>query len=105
MEIFFQTYLLPLLNILKVILFICVPLLIGMAYLTLMERKVMGWMQRRARSKCGGSFRSVATVCRCAKINDQRDDYPLGCESNFIFNCADAYFFIGSVGLGGDTIS
>ncbi len=54
--VFFENYLLPLLDILKMILFITAPILLGMAYLTLFERKVMGWMQRRKGPNVVGPF-------------------------------------------------
>ena len=78
MAIFFQNYLLPLLNILKVILFISVPLLIGMAYLTLMERKVMGWMQRRRGPNVVGPFGLLQPFADALKLMTKETIIPSG---------------------------
>ncbi|MCH9852921.1 MAG: NADH-quinone oxidoreductase subunit NuoH [Alphaproteobacteria bacterium] len=53
---FFNDYLIPALWLIGSILLIIVPLMIAMAYLTLMERKVMGWMQRRKGPNVVGAF-------------------------------------------------
>ncbi|MGE4218924.1 MAG: NADH-quinone oxidoreductase subunit NuoH [Alphaproteobacteria bacterium] len=47
MDSFLQTYVIPTAWIVGGILAIVVPLLLGVAYLTLAERKVIGWMQLR----------------------------------------------------------
>ncbi|MCH9845620.1 MAG: NADH-quinone oxidoreductase subunit H, partial [Alphaproteobacteria bacterium] len=54
--VFFDDYLIPALWLIGSILLIIVPLMIAMAYLTLMERKVMGWMQRRKGPNVVGAF-------------------------------------------------
>jgi NADH-quinone oxidoreductase subunit H len=53
---FFDIYVVPTAWIVGGILLIVVPLLVGMAYLTLAERKVIGWMQLRKGPNVVGPF-------------------------------------------------
>jgi NADH-quinone oxidoreductase subunit H len=59
--------LLSLIESLLKILLIVVPLLIGVAYLTLLERKVLGSIQIRKGPNVVGFFRSSAAPCRWFK--------------------------------------
>lgn len=51
---------LPIWTVVKIMLIVA-PLMGAVAYLTLAERKVIGWMQIRISQSCG-LFRSVATA-------------------------------------------
>ncbi|MEM9684711.1 MAG: NADH-quinone oxidoreductase subunit H, partial [Pseudomonadota bacterium] len=53
---FLNSYVIPTAWILGGIIVIVVPLLISMAYLTLAERKVIGWMQLRKGPNVVGPF-------------------------------------------------
>ncbi len=54
--VFVEEYILPAILLIGNILAIVVPLMIAMAYLTLAERKVMGWMHRRKGPNVVGAF-------------------------------------------------
>ena len=50
------------------------PLLIAVAYLTLAERRVIGFMQLRK-----GPIWSVPAFCRCAKADGKRNHHACWC--------------------------
>lgn len=56
------------------ILIIVLPMLIAIAYLTLIERKVISAIQRRKGPNIVGFFWFIATICRCIKVNDKRNN-------------------------------
>src|SRR3546814_12876204 len=53
---FWDVYLWPAVQIVAAVVAILVPLLLGVAYLTLAERKVIGWMQLRKGPNVVGPF-------------------------------------------------
>ena len=67
-----------------------VPLLIGVAYLTYAERKVLAAMQLRKGPNVVGLVRPAAAVRRRAEDADEGDDHPGGLQPAAVPDGADA---------------
>ena len=78
MMLIFQDYILPLLILIGQILLVVVPLMIGMAYLTLAERKVMGWMHRRKGPNVVGAFGLLQPFADGLKLFAKETIIPAG---------------------------
>ena len=79
-----------------------VPLLIGVAYLTYAERKVLAAMQLRKGPNVVGPFGLLATVCRRDQDDHEGDDHPGGLQPSAVPDGADADVCAGDDRLGGD---
>jgi len=77
---FWSGYLLPGLIILGKILLIVVPMLLAMAYLTLAERKVMGWMMLRRGPNVVGPFGLLQPLADGAKLFFKETVIPTGAD-------------------------
>ncbi|ANK81189.1 NADH-quinone oxidoreductase subunit NuoH [Minwuia thermotolerans] len=77
---FWSGYLLPFIIILGKILLIVVPMLLAMAYLTLAERKVMGWMQIRRGPNVVGPFGLLQPLADGAKLFFKETILPTGSD-------------------------
>ena len=55
------------------VLVVLVPILLSVAFITVIERKVMAAMQRRVGPNMVGFLRCSSTVCRCTKTSGERD--------------------------------
>lgn len=73
-----QDYLWPLLRIVFYILLIVVPLLLSVAYLTLAERKIIGWMQYRKGPNVVGPFGLLQPLADGAKLFLKETIIPAG---------------------------
>ena len=60
------TYLIELGWLVLQVFIVIIPLLIGVAYLTLAERRVIGFMQLRKGPNVVGPIRIASTICRCS---------------------------------------
>ena len=77
---FWTAYLLPFIIILGKILLIVVPMLLAMAYLTMAERKVMGWMQLRRGPNVVGPFGLLQPMADGAKLFFKETILPTGSD-------------------------
>lgn len=75
---FFHTYLLPVLVILGRILLVTVPLILGMAYLTYAERKIMAAMQLRQGPMTVGPFGLLQPIADGIKLLSKETIIPSG---------------------------
>lgn len=90
---FWSIYLLPGLIILGKILLIVVPMLLCMAYLTLAERKVMGWIMLRKGPNVVGPFGLLQPLADGAKLFFKETVIPTGADKT-VFVIAPMLTFI-----------
>jgi NADH-quinone oxidoreductase subunit H len=93
MDDFLTTYVIPVAWIVGGILVIVVPLLIGMAYLTLAERKVIGWMQLRKGPNVVGWFGLLQPLADGLKLFFKETIIPSG-ANRVIFVMAPMITFV-----------
>ena len=74
-------------------LLLVVPLLIAVAYLTLAERRVIGFMQLRRGPNVVGPFGHVPTICRCVKLMAKETILPAGADK-IVFMIAPILTFV-----------
>ena len=86
------------------IIVIAVPLILGVAYLTFAERKIIGWMQVRIGPNRVGPLGLAAAVRRCLQAAVQGDHRPDGGEPRAVLHCADAGARAGARRVGGDSV-
>lgn len=91
--IWWSDYVLPTATIVVYILCIVVPLLLSVAYLTLAERKVIGWMQLRKGPNVVGPFGLLQPLADGAKLFLKETVIPSG-SSRFLFVFAPMLTFI-----------
>ena len=91
--IWWSDYVLPTATIVVYILLIVVPLLVSVAYLTLAERKVIGWMQLRKGPNVVGPFGLLQPFADGAKLFLKETIIPSG-SSRFLFVFAPMLTFI-----------
>jgi len=91
--VWWSDYVLPTGTIVFFILCIVVPLLISVAYLTLAERKVIGWMQLRKGPNVVGPFGLLQPFADGAKLFLKETIIPAG-SSRFLFIFAPMLTFI-----------
>ena len=104
MEFLTQGWILELGWIVAKIMVVIGPLLIAVAYLTLAERRVIGFMQLAQRAECGWPVWSVPAFCRCAKADGERNHHASGCEQGVFHDRADADLYSGTGRMGGDSV-
>ncbi len=92
-EMVCANYLFPLLNVIGGILLIIVPLLMGVAYLTLMERKVIAAIQLRKGPNVVGPFGLLQPLADGMKLMFKENIIPSG-ASKFVFLIAPMLTFM-----------
>jgi len=92
-EVWWTGYLWPVLEIVIYILIIVVPVLISVAYLTLAERKVIGWMQYRKGPNIVGPFGLLQPFADGLKLFLKETIIPSG-SNRFLFVMAPMLTFI-----------
>jgi NADH-quinone oxidoreductase subunit H len=90
---FINTYVVPTAWIVGGIVLIMVPLLLGMAYLTLAERKVIGWMQLRKGPNVVGPFGLLQPIADGLKLFFKETIIPSG-ANRVIFILAPMITFV-----------